>query len=257
MRIRSASAATATCLSSSALPLPMKKRASGRSRRPARLATGSAPADTASCLNSCRSSGSTGAPSPRRTSTARSPVLGRSNTQASRGRGHLFGRGLGSGCALFRQPHVARRHDGRDRVLVDHLADTVLQEHDELVKGVDLTLQLYAIDQIDRHRHPLLAQGIQEGVLQGLAFGHHVLLIFPLRVFGRTIEPHPHFHVRGLAQAYVPRKRTAPTRLILTCTLRQSPNSPSRAVMSRIHDRRSVYCGSSQFPGASARSHVS
>ena len=57
--------------------------------RNVRLATEEgAPAETASCLNSSRSSGSIGAPKPKRTNTARSPVRGRSNTQASRGRGH-------------------------------------------------------------------------------------------------------------------------------------------------------------------------
>ena len=45
-------AAAATARISSALPLPTKKRGSGRSRRPPMLATGMAPAERASCSNS-------------------------------------------------------------------------------------------------------------------------------------------------------------------------------------------------------------
>ena len=75
----------ATARISSALPLPTKKRGSGRSRRPAMFATGMAPAERASCSNSWMSSGSAGAPMPRRTSTARSPARGRSNTFECRG----------------------------------------------------------------------------------------------------------------------------------------------------------------------------
>ena len=76
-------AAAAASRTSSALPLPMKKRGSGRSRRPITVATGCAPAERASCSSSRRSSGSTAAPNPSRTSTARSPLLGRSNTHTS------------------------------------------------------------------------------------------------------------------------------------------------------------------------------
>ena len=75
--------AAAAARTSSALPLPMKKRGSGRSRRPVTVATGCAPAERASCSSSRRSSGSTAAPNPSRTSTARSPLLGRSNTHTS------------------------------------------------------------------------------------------------------------------------------------------------------------------------------
>src|SRR5205807_762731 len=140
------------------------------------VATGRAPADSASCVSSCRSSGSTCAPSPRRTSTARSPVRGRSNTQAFQDAGIFMGcaqslRGLAArGCCwplraasrrvyrslggrlrrgtafLGGQAHVARGHHGGNRVLVDHLADAVPQQHDKLVERVDLTLQLDAVD---------------------------------------------------------------------------------------------------------------
>jgi hypothetical protein len=56
-----------------------------------------------------------------------------------------------------RQAHVPRRHDGRDGVLVHHLAHGVLQQHHELVERVHLPLELDAIDQIDGNRHALLA----------------------------------------------------------------------------------------------------
>src|SRR5262249_28930258 len=160
---------------------------SGRARRPVTVATGSAPADSASCLNSSRSSGSTCAPNPRRTSTARSPVLGRSNTQGSRaGRNHSEGSsGAAPPSSSDSRTMRAGRHDGGDGVLVDHLADAVLQQNHELVKGVDLPLQLDAVHEVDRYRNPLLTQRVEKWVLEGLAFGHDVLLIFPLRVVGQ------------------------------------------------------------------------
>jgi hypothetical protein len=50
-------------------------------------------------------------------------------------------------------------------VLVDHLRDGIAQQHHVLVEGFDLALQLDAVDQIDGHRHMLLAQLVQEGIL--------------------------------------------------------------------------------------------
>src|SRR5215469_11090460 len=151
--------------SSSALPLPRKNRGSGRSRLPVTVATGRAPADSASCVSSSRSSGSTCAPIPKRTRTARGVRVS-------------LRCGLRRGRVLFgRQAYVARRHDGRDRVLVDHLAHAVLEQDHELIERVDLALQLDAVDEINRYRYALLAQGIQEGVLQRLAFGHRFLLV--------------------------------------------------------------------------------
>src|SRR3546814_15292062 len=61
--------------------------------------------------------------------------------------------------------HVARRHHGRDGVFVDHLADGVAQQHHELVEGLDRALQLDAVDQVDRHRHALAPQRVQERIL--------------------------------------------------------------------------------------------
>jgi len=50
-------------------------------------------------------------------------------------------------------------------VLVDHLADSILQQDDELIKRLDLPLQLDAIDQIDGNRDAFLTQGVQIRVL--------------------------------------------------------------------------------------------
>ena len=36
--------------------------------------------------------------------------------------------------------YVSGGHDGRDRVLVDHLADAVLQQHHKLIKKIKKTL---------------------------------------------------------------------------------------------------------------------
>ncbi len=48
----------------------------------------------------------------------------------------------------------------------------------ELVEGVDLALQLDAVDQVNGYRDALLAQRIQEGILQGLALGHDRFSVF-------------------------------------------------------------------------------
>src|SRR6185312_11321957 len=93
------------------------------------------------------------------------------------------------GSALFRrQAHVARRHDGGDGVLVDHLTDAVLQQHHELVERIYLALQLDAVDEVDGYGHPFFAQRVQERILERLAFGHRVLLVFTASNCSREIE---------------------------------------------------------------------
>src|SRR5690606_10342050 len=78
--------------------------------------------------------------------------------------------------------HVACRHHGGDRVLVDHLTDGIAQQHHELVERFDRALQLDAVDQVNRHRHALAPQRVQERILQRLPLGHGVppawLLLF-------------------------------------------------------------------------------
>lgn len=67
--------------------------------------------------------------------------------------------------ASTRQAHRTAGYDGGNGVFVDHLADSVLQQDDELVEGFDLALQLDAVDQIDGNRDAFLTQGIQVRVL--------------------------------------------------------------------------------------------
>src|SRR5688572_4575749 len=95
---------------------------------------------------------------------------------------HLAGRRSGmtvAGHLGATDADVARRHDGRDRVLVDHLADRVAQQHDELVERLDGALQLDAVDEVDRDRDALAPQRIEERILQGLALGHVFLHLRP------------------------------------------------------------------------------
>jgi hypothetical protein len=63
------------------------------------------------------------------------------------------------------QIHGARRHDRRNGVFVDHLGDGVTQQHDVLIERFDVTLQLDAVDEVNRNRNVLFSQGVQEGVL--------------------------------------------------------------------------------------------
>ena len=67
---------------------------------------------------------------------------------------------------------AAGYHSG-DGVLVDHLGHSIAQQHHVLVERFDVTLQLDAVDQVDRHRNMLFAQQVQEGVLKKLPFVAH------------------------------------------------------------------------------------
>src|SRR4051794_32438080 len=61
--------------------------------------------------------------------------------------------------------HGPAWHDGRDRVLVDHLRHRIAKQHHILVERLDVALQLDPVDEVDRNRNMLLAQQVQEGVL--------------------------------------------------------------------------------------------
>jgi len=74
-------------------------------------------------------------------------------------KGRLFGR-----LFLLEVNRASRNHRG-DGVLVDHLGNRVLEEHDILVERLDLPLQLDAIYQIDRDGDMLATKSIEEGVL--------------------------------------------------------------------------------------------
>ena len=66
---------------------------------------------------------------------------------------------------IDRQIDRTRRYDGGDGVLVHHLRHGVLEEHDVLVEGLDLALELDAVHQIDLYGYVFLAKGIQEWIL--------------------------------------------------------------------------------------------
>src|SRR3989338_4312818 len=149
---------------SSALPLPMKVAASGRSRLPRMTPRTSAPADSASRRSS--SSSSSARPPPRRncTSSARSParavgcdVNGRLFVSSSLG----F---CGFGTFKMKLDRPIRNNRG-DCVLVDHLAHGVLEQHHELIERFDLSLKLDAVDQKNGYRYMLLAQRVKKRVL--------------------------------------------------------------------------------------------
>ena len=76
--------------------------------------------------------------------------------------------GLGS-----REVDRPPRHDGGNGVLVDHLRNGIAKQNHVLVEGFDLSLQFDAVDQIDRNGYVLTPQGVEERVLQKLAFVAH------------------------------------------------------------------------------------
>jgi hypothetical protein len=61
-------------------------------------------------------------------------------------------------------------NNGRNRVLVNHLGNGIAQQHNILIERFDLALKLDAVDEVDRHRHMLTAQSVEERVLQQLTF---------------------------------------------------------------------------------------
>ena len=77
------------------------------------------------------------------------------------------------GRRVVRHGDRARGHHRRNGVLVHHLRDRVLEQDDVLVERFDLALKLDAVDEIDRDLDVLLAQRVQEGVLQHLPFVAH------------------------------------------------------------------------------------
>jgi hypothetical protein len=58
-------------------------------------------------------------------------------------------------------------------VFVNHLGDCITQKNDILIKGLNLTLQFNAVDQINRDRNMFSAQSVEKGILQKLAFIAH------------------------------------------------------------------------------------
>ena len=97
----------------------------------------------------------------RQATTTQQPVEGFSATRQS-------GTSLGAGARrriFVRHRNRARRHHGGNGVLVHHLGNGVLQQHHVLVERFDLTLQLDAVDQVDRYRNMFFPQNVQKRVL--------------------------------------------------------------------------------------------
>ena len=61
-------------------------------------------------------------------------------------------------------------------MFVHHLGHRIAQQNDLLIERLDLPLKLDTVDEINRHRHVLFAQGIQKRVLQKLPFIAHDIL---------------------------------------------------------------------------------
>ena len=57
---------------------------------------------------------------------------------------------------LQRNSHHPGGDNGGNRMLIDHLADRILEQHDKLIERFDLALQLDTIDQINGNWNPFL-----------------------------------------------------------------------------------------------------
>ena len=66
---------------------------------------------------------------------------------------------------ITRCTRITSRHHGRNCVFVHHLADCIFQQHDILVKRLNLPLQLYSIHQKDRNRNTLFTKRVEKRVL--------------------------------------------------------------------------------------------
>src|SRR5437870_11990018 len=149
---------------SATLPRPANRAGSGFARFAVIVPVTVAPAELASACSSPRRSGSPPSPKSSSTNSARSPS-GDDFKPSSRAAAKPAA-GLGFAIVVVRgHRHRARGNDGRNGVLVDHLGDGVFQQHDVLIERFDLSLQLDAVDEVDRNLHVLLAQEIQERVL--------------------------------------------------------------------------------------------
>jgi hypothetical protein len=51
-------------------------------------------------------------------------------------------------------------------MFVNHLCDRIPKKYDVLIERFDLTLQLDAVDEVNRYRHMLPTQGVEKWVLQ-------------------------------------------------------------------------------------------
>jgi hypothetical protein len=74
----------------------------------------------------------------------------------------------------FEHLHRLAGHDGRDRVLVDKLRMSVTaQQHAEIIEGRHDARELHTVDEKDRQRNLLFANGIKEKILKVLRTFRH------------------------------------------------------------------------------------
>jgi hypothetical protein len=62
-------------------------------------------------------------------------------------------------------------------MLVHHLRNGVLEQHHILIEGLNVALQLDSIYQVNRYLYMFLAQRIEKGILQLLAFVTHIIAL--------------------------------------------------------------------------------
>ena len=91
---------------------------------------------------------------------------------------------------MLEQLQRRRRHDRRDRVLVDELRMTVPAQQDaEIVEPGDHALQLNAVHQEHGDRHLVLADAVEERVLQVVRPVLRHVACLPLVFFGPPSPP--------------------------------------------------------------------
>src|SRR5579871_1229637 len=89
-------------------------------------------------------------------------------------------------------------------MLVDHLADAVPEQHDELVERINLALQLDAVDEVNRNGDAFLSKRVQERILQRLATGHGKAPCFLCRLHCLVTSMHKATTFQMLAQRHLP-----------------------------------------------------
>src|SRR6185437_7232624 len=151
-RTASAWCSCTSSLSSSALPEPMKNAGSGALRRATIRPTAMSPADSASSANSSSEASKDAfwpMSTPTRMARAGGPADSCPAFKAPPWRGLDDASRLLGGFRLRLEIDRPARHDGGNRVLVDHLSHGVAKQDDVLVEGLDVALQLDAVDEVD------------------------------------------------------------------------------------------------------------
>lgn len=120
-----------------------------------------------------------------------------------------------------RKTHGATGNDGGNRMLVDHLGHRIAKQHHILIEGLDLALQFDPVDEINRNRHMLATQGVEEWVLQELTFviAHDIFRVQELIRLHLTTANLPGMRlyadslsVKGLCELFIWMRIGVPTR---------------------------------------------